>query len=279
MVMGKRSVIVVMVCASVILAGYSVSGYCQVSANTPQEPAVQLPPIDQRPPVSPRQLRLGLELVADLSVDPPTYTGSCPGSFTLKGQISVNKPITVHYRFIGANLPPSLTKTLTFDGPGRKEVTEVRQVGKAGSSPTFRATAVLQVVWPAKADSNVVDFSGTCTNAGQGLTTGSPSKQSGKELQPDPGHLSGPQPGAQGPATIGSPTFPMGPQGPLPGAIPLPQPGSKGEETQGVSPVPETGSLQGPALTEMPGPGMIPKAPEPGSLPLPSIDPDGRPVK
>jgi hypothetical protein len=235
MVLGKRSVTVVVVCACVMLTGYSVSGYCQKTPETSHGTAVQTPSDNQQPPVSLRDIRLGLEVVADLSVDPLVYMGSCPGLFTLKGKISVNKPVTLHYRFIGAGLPPSLAKPLTFDGPGSKEVTETRELGSALSSPTFRRSAVLQVVWPRKADSNVVDFSGTCTNTGQPGTPGSSLQQIEKGVQPGP----------------------------------------QGEQAKGVFPLPEIGPPQGQAQAGPNASEAAPKTPEPGVFPLPSINPDG----
>jgi hypothetical protein len=264
MVLGKRSLTVTMILACAILTGFAASGHCQKSADSPQNTGVQPKPGDQKLPPSLRQMRAGLEVVADLSIDPPAYTGSCPAEFALKGRIASNKPITIYYRFTGANMPPSLAKPLTFEKAGTKEVTETRSLGNT-STPALRATAVLQVVWPGKADSNVLDVILTCTNAVQPGATGSPGSVKSKSFpMPGPG-----MPGQQTPA----------------GAFPLPQigpgvpgPGSPAQPTDGAFPLPQIGpeGLQ-PGEQGPPMPGS--REPQGPSVPMPPIGPDIKQVK
>jgi hypothetical protein len=170
-----------MMLACAIVMGNAVNGHSQETSATPRTSMVK-EPMTQQSPMNRRSLVLGLEVIADLTVDPPTYTGPCPGAFTLKGQIYVNKPITIQYRFVGTGTPPSLTETLEFEAPGRKEVTYVRRMGDGATMPQFSGAAIIQVVWPVKVDSNAVLFTGSCT--GEGLPPKFLTPPIGPERQP-----------------------------------------------------------------------------------------------
>ncbi len=251
-VLGKSSIIfVVVTCAFLFVTPFlfiSVSS-AQAPADAQTSMSAQIL-VANEPPISPRQLRLGLEIVADLSIDPPTYAGSCPAEFLLKGRITINKPITIYYRFIGTNMPPSLAKPLAFEKPETKEVSETRSLGST-NTPTLRATAVLQVVWPGKADSNVVDVMLNCTNAAKPEPIGA-----GGKAQP-PGAFPVPQIGPGGPQP-GSSRQPAGGSFPLP---PLEPGGPQPERPQ-------------PGEPGLPGPGIsVPQGP---SIPVPSFGPDGK---
>jgi hypothetical protein len=276
MALRTKSVVAALVCACMMLTGYAISGNCQTAKDKSRE-SNQPVPDNQGSPVSLRNIRLGLEIIADLDVSPSAYRGPCPGEFTFKGRITVNKPITLFYRFAGGNVPPSAAKKITFEGPGTKEVIDVRRFGD--KQPSFSGSAVLQVVWPGKADSNGVYFKGLCTNYShtdkQETSLGHIEKpvQSGPQMPgPDSGLkgtrpgttlMPGLEPGGQqaGPGVVPGPGAGPVVQGQAPGGVPLPE-----LDLGGQQPGPGgAASLQGPAPGDMPGPGAAIKEPLPVS--------------
>lgn len=124
---------------------------------------------------------VGLEVIADLTVDPTMYKGECPGTFTFKGKIATNRPGPVHYRFIRSDNTRSELLVLNFDEPGTKEVTTTWQFDGPSASPDFTGWQAIQVSFPMKVQSNTALFRGTCTN----------------ERKPAPQKPVGPMPGPQ----------------------------------------------------------------------------------
>lgn len=204
----KRSVIVVMVLACLVLVGLAVDGYPQQKTDTLQSPDKQQPPTAQRPfPKRPKNLGAGLEVLADLSVTPFTYDGPCPATFTLKGYISTNKATTVQYKLVRSDGVVTKPVTLTFDKPGRQEVTATWQMGDLTALPTFSGWAFLEVVYPLtrKMQSNTVFPKGTCTGQGKAAPEslpGQPTAQQGQLVMQSP---LGQQPGAKGTTVLDSP--------------------------------------------------------------------------
>ncbi|MDD5009409.1 MAG: hypothetical protein PHU49_16565 [Syntrophorhabdaceae bacterium] len=200
MVKTKRLLFAITALMFLIFGGcFTISGYSQDKPGVIDNPEVKKPQKIQRGPALLRKLMIGLEIIADLTVSPEKYEGPCPGRFTLKGQIYVNKPVTIQYRFVGSSVPPSVSKPLIFEEPGRKEVTYVRELGDAAASPIFDGSAALQVVWPGKAESNVVYFKGICTDQKQSVPQASSSQQTEMKVESAPQNVVVPKPGQQEP--------------------------------------------------------------------------------
>lgn len=155
-----------MLFACVILMGYPVTGYSQQTSTTIPDPEAQKPAkpskLPERPPRYPTALA-GLELLADLSVSPAAHTGPCPALLTFRGKISVNRPATVHYRFVRSDNTRTKPEVLTFEEAGTKEVTDTWRFENTARAPTFSGWEAIQVSFPMKAQSNVAYFTGSCT--------------------------------------------------------------------------------------------------------------------
>jgi hypothetical protein len=229
----RRTSVTILVLACLILLGFSVEGLSQQQSDTLKTPGKeQSSPAKQPTLKSPRREAAGIEVIADLSVTPLEYTGSCPAVFTFKGWIYANRSTRVEYKFIRSDGVHSEAKTLVFEKEGRQEVTYTLQVGDAANLPAFSGAAIMQVVYPLnmKIQSNEVIFKGTCTNLGrpgpknpagqQTVQPGSPAAQS---------HLPLPS-GQQGQPSLPfpPPTGQQGQQGQP--AVPLPSPAGKGGE-------------------------------------------------
>ncbi len=107
---------------------------------------------------------VGLEVIADLTVTPATYTGECPVTLTFNGKIAVNRPGPVHYRFIRSDNTRSEMFILNFEEPGTKEVSTTWKFDNPSASPDFTGWQAIQVSYPMKVQSNTALFRGTCTN-------------------------------------------------------------------------------------------------------------------
>jgi hypothetical protein len=170
----RRKALIIALLPCLILLGLTVIGHSQPKSDSPQTPEVQQSPPAEKPyPTSPRKLGAGLQVIADLSVSPLTYTGPCPAVFNFKGLINVNKPTTVSYKFVRSDGVHTEANTLTFEKPGRQEVTTTWQFGDGTAPATFSGAVFMEVVYPVnvKIRSNAAYFKGSCTGP-----QGSPAK-------------------------------------------------------------------------------------------------------
>jgi hypothetical protein len=192
MVQEKSLILVVIVLMSLIFTGFEGNGLAQQASKDSRDPAVNQPSKTQGPPLSPRKIRLGLEVIADLSVETNKYTGTCPAQISFTGKIYSNKATTINYRFIRSDGTRSLTAALNFEQPGSKEVRDTWRFDSADKlSTTFNGWESIQVTFPAKVDSNKAFFEVICTNREQPASGDSRKLQPNQPGQPAPGVLPG----------------------------------------------------------------------------------------
>jgi hypothetical protein len=192
---GKASVIL-LAATCLLLMGLSANGYSQQQSETVQSQGAKQPPAAPQPALKwPRREAAGLQVVADLSVTPLNYTGSCPATFTFKGQIYANRATEVQYKFVRSDGVHTEAKTLTFEKEGRQEVTYTWQATDAETLPAFRGSVVMQVVYPlnVKIRSNEAVFRGTCTSRDKPVAE-KPSGQQATQQTPPPMMKRLPQP-------------------------------------------------------------------------------------
>lgn len=158
----RKPFVITMLFTCLILIGFTVDGYSQEKSETIQKPETQKP-VKKLSPRYPTALA-GLEVLADLSVSPPSYTGKCPTVFTFKGKITVNRPATVQYRFVRSDNTRHALGVLTFEEAGTKEVTDTWVFDDPAQLPTFQGWEAIQVNLPMKIQSNLAYFKGTCTD-------------------------------------------------------------------------------------------------------------------
>jgi hypothetical protein len=205
----NRTSVTVLALACLIFIGFSADGYSQPQSDTVQTPKKEQPPTVRQPTVTwPRRQAAGLQVIADLSVTPLTYTGLCPAVFTFKGQIYANRATVAQYKFIRSDGVHTEAKTLTFEKEGRQEVTYTWQVGDAAKLPSFSGAAVMQVVYPlnVKIQSNEAVFRGTCTGQGKPEPENPPGRQTGQQqIKPEAQNRPGQQTVQQGPPAAQNP--------------------------------------------------------------------------
>jgi hypothetical protein len=185
-VLEKGSIVIVMALVLLAGAGFGTEVYSQENIGAPKNSSGQESKktrFPTRPSQYPAALA-GLEILADLTVSPATYGGPCPASLTFNGKITVNRPATVHYRFIRSDDTRKHPGVLTFDKPGTKEVTDTWQLGEAGGSAELNGWSAIQVSFPMKAQSNTAYFKGRCSEGGQSPAVG-PSGQGKASQDPD----------------------------------------------------------------------------------------------
>jgi hypothetical protein len=110
---------------------------------------------------------------ATLTVDPATFKGSCPAKLKLGATVTANGRGTVNFHFVGEKKGPTGVLTpatatdleftpqkhsITFDGPGTKNVSFEFPVGK-----DFVGTIALETTSPVKALSNKAAVNFDCT--------------------------------------------------------------------------------------------------------------------
>ena len=156
----KRNPLLIVLFTCLFLAGLTVPGYPQEKSEPTQTPAKKL----AKPPARYPTAIAGLEVLADLSVSPSSYTGQCPAVFTFKGKITVNRATTVQYRFIRSDNTRHALGVLTFDGPGSQEVTDTWVFDDPAQLPAFKGWEAIQLNLPMKGQSNIAFFTGTCTD-------------------------------------------------------------------------------------------------------------------
>jgi hypothetical protein len=157
------SVVRIFILTCMILMGLTLDGYPEQESKQPESPGMAQPPTQQPSPVPLRKQRVGLQLIADMTVSPLSHTGPCPARFTFKGQIYANKAITIHYRFVRSDNTRTQARILSFEEPGRQEVTDTWEIGDVATGSAFSGWEVLQVLTPVKVQSNEVYFKGSCS--------------------------------------------------------------------------------------------------------------------
>lgn len=165
----RRLMIIRMLFTCLILACLTVPGYSQEKSEPKQTPAKPGKGFKLTPRY-PAALA-GLEVLADLSVSPSSYTGQCPAVFTFKGKITVNRAATVQYRFIRSDNTRHSLGVLTFEGPGSQEVTDTWVFDDPAQLPAFKGWEAIQLNLPMKGQSNIAFFTGTCTDYKGGAPT------------------------------------------------------------------------------------------------------------
>ncbi len=158
--------------ASLIFVAPLPEGYCQQNPDAakiaqPGEAAghKQSIAIPKRYP----QAIAGLEVLADLTVTPAMYNGTCPVTLTTKAKITVNRATIVQLRFVRNDNTRSDLAVLVFDEPGTQEIVRTWQLASPTDSPDFSGWQAVQINYPMKVQSNTAYFRGTCTNAAQPL--------------------------------------------------------------------------------------------------------------
>lgn len=209
-----KSFVIAMLSTCLILFGLAAQGYSQEKSQTIKNPETQQPArkpgLTKRPPRYPAALA-GLEVVADLSVSPPNYTGQCPAVFTFKGKITVNRAATVQYRFVRSDNTRHSLGVLTFEKAGSQEVTDTWVFDDPTQLPTFRGWEAIQVNLPMKVKSNLAHFKGTCTD----YKGGAPTPQSPKIQESPQGPVPKKLPGSKGPQADAPKSLPWPQQDPL----------------------------------------------------------------
>ena len=163
----RTSVVITKLLMCLIFMCFTVNGYSQEESTPIQNPETQQPAkpqmLKKRPPRYPTALA-GLEVLADLSVSPTTYTGPCPAVFTFKGKITVNRETIVQYRFIRSDNTRPALGVLTFEEAGTQEVTNTWEFDDPTQLPTIRGWEAIQLNFPMKIRSNLAYIRGTCTD-------------------------------------------------------------------------------------------------------------------
>jgi hypothetical protein len=94
------------------------------------------------------------------SVDPPSYTGTCPKTFNFSAVISANGPGTVTYKWERSDGVTSPTGSITFDTAGSKTVTSAWDLSSNGTW-----WMRLRILTPNEMVSNQATFTLSCVVA------------------------------------------------------------------------------------------------------------------
>jgi hypothetical protein len=259
----KRIVIVVTLFAGLIITGPG-TGFSQQGSEISKTPTGQKQPME-RPPIRNRFLwQIGVEVIADLSTDQLTYTGTCPTVFPFKGRIYSNRAMTLHYRFIRSDDVRTVPVALKLEKNEKKEVNYSWELGDPSGSAEFNGWVFLQVILPTnmKTVSNVVNFKGTCTNREE-KTVGARGSARPEDM-PSP-HGSQKVPGF--PYTGSVLPLPEG-KGPASAGLSLTPEGQRGQPVTGSSVPPIPSSQGGPGPGGMPAPQPVPQGKGPGGMPV-----------
>lgn len=98
---------------------------------------------------------------ASLRVAVQGINGPCPDTISFAGAITVNGAGTVKYHFLNNVGVPWDTQSLTFDGPGTKDVGTRLEIGGPGRL-SYSGWVMIEVESPNKLQSNRADFKGSC---------------------------------------------------------------------------------------------------------------------
>ncbi len=234
---------IILICMT--FAGFTVDVYSQEKSDVQEGPVVQKPATTQKQYTNSRMKRSGLVVIADLNVTPLMYTGQCPATFTLKGQIYANSPMTVLYKIVRSDNLPMEPRALTFEKEDRKEITYTWQLGDPAKSATLNEWAVIEVVYPlnAKIRSNVAFLKGSCGDQTDSKKQDVLSQQEGQKIQSAPlKGFPGPQPQDKGSVPAGFPMAQPDQQKlPAAGGVPMMPPGQGGQAPPGILPIPQPG--------------------------------------
>ena len=121
---------------------------------TPVEPGTQPPPQQQPSPVT------------DVRVYFPgnqpsfTYNGQCPTTITFVGDITVDGPCTVTYKWVRSDGAQGPVKTEVFNAAGAKQVSETWTLGGSGWSTTEWER--IDILTPMPMQSNEAAFTLNC---------------------------------------------------------------------------------------------------------------------
>jgi hypothetical protein len=166
-----------------ITMGTALQGFSLEEQKSTEEIKTQIPEknqkLNKRPERYPTALA-GLEVLADLTVTPLTFTGSCPAKFTFKGKITVNRPTVLQYRFIRSDNTRHSLGVLEFKEAGTKEVTDVWEFDDITQLPNIKGWEAIQVNFPMKVRSQLAYINGTCTD----YKGGAPTQESAKQIDP-----------------------------------------------------------------------------------------------
>jgi hypothetical protein len=259
------SVFTALVCILFLSAG--VNGRAQEGPEPKNKLIAQGLAGTSKPIENPRMRHVGVVVIADLNVTPLTYTGPCPATFTLKGQIYANKATTVHYKLLRSDNAPMKPVELKFDKEERKEITFTWQLGDPAGSAVLNEWALIEAIYPInqKIRSNAAFLKGSCGDQSNIKAQDAVSPMGGQKMQPgppmgtlddrNPPPLPGPSMGPSDqkglpPATGNVPAMPPIQKGPGPGSMPMP--GQTGPMPSSFPP------------SSVSGPGPVP-----GSLPVP----------
>jgi hypothetical protein len=97
--------------------------------------------------------------------DPESYTGACPRKFAFTAQITVNGPGTVEYTWERSDGATAPTQSISFEAAGSRAVSDVWQLGAAGSH-----WKRVRIVKPNEMVSNNAGFTLTCEEAEETAT-------------------------------------------------------------------------------------------------------------
>jgi hypothetical protein len=251
----------VLVCLFVII--FSANVYSQQKSGGPQGLETQQNSEEPKNLGSwPRRDAISIEVLADLSVSPLTYSGSCPAIFTFKGRITANRKTAVQYKFIRSDGVQTEVKTLAFAKPGPQEVTYIWQLGDPVTLPAFSGAVMMEVVFPInkKIRTNEASFRGSCTSSGQPATMSFPMPKTTQQgsVMPQGPSLPAPTPqGASMPQSLPMPQ-PAPPGSPVPQGLPIPKPAPSGSPMPQNLPMPQPAPSGSSMPQSLPGPQSFP---------------------
>jgi hypothetical protein len=93
------------------------------------------------------------------SVSPPSYTGTCPETFTFTANITANAAGIVTYTWLRSDGAQAPTQTITFSGPGTQTVSTTWTLSPA----SYSGSEQLKILSPNSMVSNSATFTLGCT--------------------------------------------------------------------------------------------------------------------
>ena len=142
-----------------------------VSATPTPIPTNAPPQVTQVPPVQPTSVQQPTQPVQQggqvtglkLGVQPSSYQGKCPTTFTFVGAIVTNGPATIAYRWERSDGATGTTQNLTFGAAGAQTVQTTWTLGGPGT--TFNGWVVIHVLAPndAISDKTTASFTLNCS--------------------------------------------------------------------------------------------------------------------
>ncbi len=103
------------------------------------------------PPTAP------VNVTANVTADPPNYSGPCPGTITFRGAIAASGPCDVSYKFIRSDGATAPVQALHFAAAGSRQVNETWTIGM-----NYSGWEAIQILSPAELQSNQAPFQITC---------------------------------------------------------------------------------------------------------------------